>query len=93
VSLPPMDAASRIAALSPRSPRTVEVHRAILKRRLGARNVAEAIRVAYEVQSIRQRLFPRDEPQQAAAHGELDRSTPELCDPFLVFANGRSRTG
>jgi DNA-binding CsgD family transcriptional regulator len=67
----PIDAAFRVASLSPRcrdvlegllagrsnkviaqdlgiSPRTVEIHRARLMQKLGARNVADAIRIAFE---------------------------------------------
>ena len=107
-SAPPLDAASRIAALSPRcrdvlngivaghsskviayelgiSPRTVEVHRATLKRRLGARNIAEAIRVAYEAQAIRERLLRWNEPQQDAARGGLEgRCRKQIGHVFKV---------
>lgn len=67
----PIDAAFRVASLTPRcrdvlegllagqsnkeiahnlgiSPRTVEVHRAHLMRKLGARHVVDAIRIAFE---------------------------------------------
>ena len=37
-----------IADLLGISPRTVEIHRARLKRQLGVRNTADAIRIAYE---------------------------------------------
>lgn len=73
----PLDAAFRVAALSPRcrdvlegllagqstkaiarelgiSPRTVEIHRAHLMRKLGARHVVDAIRIAFEAILTRQ---------------------------------------
>jgi DNA-binding CsgD family transcriptional regulator len=87
VQSPPGDAASRVAALSPRcrdvldgimaghsrkviagqlgiSPRTVEIHRAHLNRRLGARNIADALRVAYEARYVRELPHRGGEPQR-----------------------------
>jgi DNA-binding CsgD family transcriptional regulator len=114
---PSRDAASRIAALSPRcrevlngivaghsskliayklgiSPRTVEVHRANLKRRLGAHNVAEAIRVAYEAQLITERLHRYDEPQrwENEALEFFGKAASEKRDLFPISRSWRSRT-
>ena len=84
---PREDAASRVAALSPRcrdvlngimaghsskviacqlgiSPRTVETPRAHLKRRLGARNIADAIRVAYEARYVHELPHRGGEPRR-----------------------------
>jgi DNA-binding CsgD family transcriptional regulator len=114
----PGDAASRVAALSPRcrdvlnglmaghsgkaiacqlgiSPRTVEIHRAHLKRRLGARNIADAIRVAYEARYGRELPHRGAEPQRRENEplGVLDELAPEQGVLFSVPQNGRVRSG
>lgn len=111
---PPIDAAFRVASLSPRcrdvlegllagqsnkviaqklgiSPRTVEVHRAHLMRKLGARHVVDAIRIAFEAILADQSGQPGSGNSPLRLAGALPRRRTCDLDRLAKDSGGRVR--
>jgi two-component system response regulator FixJ len=77
------------------SPRTVEIHRAHLKRRLGARNIADALRVAYEARYVHELPHRGGEPQRPE-NGPLGAPVEPPQEQGVLFPllqSERSRSG